>query len=149
MTTFPKHQAARAPAVIAKSSREVTRAHARLDQDESTLSQHTAQITTANTNIAANTTAISAVNTGSGGTTQENFLGSLGQMSHITDGSPTAAGPWTDGGVLQGGPTTYWTATAADALIGWMNDVDNDLSTLFSLFGDLLTELQNSKYMNT
>ena len=156
MTTFPRNQVVRAPAAIAKSTREVTRAHSRLDQDESTLSQHTAQIatnaaniTTAQTDTNANTTAIAAVNTGSGGTAQENFLGSLGQMSHITDGSPTATGPWSDSGVLQGGPTTYWTATAADALIGWMNNVDNDISTLFSLFGDLLTELQNSKFMNT
>ena len=36
MTTFPKHPAMKAPHMFAETGRQVTRAHARLDQDEIT-----------------------------------------------------------------------------------------------------------------
>lgn len=146
---FPGDPATAVARIIKEHHKKITRIEARLDQGESNRSKDSTDIASNTTSITSNTTAITAVNTGSGGTTQENFLGSLGEMSHIANGSPTAGGPWSDSGVLQGGPTTYWTATAADALIAWMNDVDNDLQNLYNLVGDLLTELQNSKFMNT
>lgn len=109
---------------------------------ESTTSKQTSD-------IAAGATDLTALETRLGGDTQETYLGTLGQMSHITDGSQTSMGGWTTGGALNGGPTQYWDNSHAAALVPWMNEVYNDINTLFSLFGDLLTELQNSKYMNT
>jgi len=141
VTQFPGDPATAVARIIKEHHKKISRIEARLDQGESNDSKRAGDITTANTNIAA-------INTRLGGNTQETFLGTLGLMSHITNGSQTALGPWSDSGVLQGGPTTYWTATAADALIAWMNNVDSDISTLFSLFGDLLTELQTGKYMH-
>lgn len=152
ITTYPKNQALRAPAHIAKSGREVNRAHARLDQDESTLSQHTAQIATANTNIAtnttniatnttditANTTAITAVNTGSGGTAQENFLGSLQQMSFMGNESGSGVG------MLSYSGASGWNNSAVDDY----NALNTAFNNLVGAFNILLSELQAGKFMN-
>jgi hypothetical protein len=87
------------------------------------------------TTINAHTTAINAVNTGSGGTTQENFLGSLNQQTNF---GQSASGGWTAGGVL--GPGT-WDSSHATALVGWMNAVAGDL-------GDILTALRNANMLH-
>ena len=51
---------------------------------------HWTATNTNTTNITANTTAITAVNTGSGGSTQENFLGSLNQA--VAPSNPAHSG---------------------------------------------------------
>ena len=130
MTTFPKAQAAKPAAAIAKSARENTRAHARLDQVESTSSKQTANIatnatniTTANSNIAMNTAAIAAINTRLG-TANMAFLETLGQMSRYTE---TAAPGWTAGGAINGSSQIDTTV-----LTNWMNDVSADIAAILS-----------------
>lgn len=123
MTTFPRAPAQKVPHQVAETARQVTRAHARLDQDESTLSQQASQ-------IAAAATAISAVNTGTGGTTQENFLGSLTQVPVVTQAD---GGGWTAGGAINGSSQIDTTV-----LTNWMNAVHLDIQ-------NLIAALHNSK----
>jgi hypothetical protein len=123
-TTYPRAQAKKPAAAIADHGRQVTRAHARLDQVESTQSLQNTQISTAQTDITSNTTAINAVNTGSGGTSQENFLGNLSKMAHYTE---TASGGWTSGGAILGS-----SQIDAAVLVGWMNDVSADIAAILS-----------------
>lgn len=151
MTTFPKHPATKAAASIADHGRQVTRAHARLDQDESTLSQHAAQITTANANIATNTTAIattntnvtanttaitttnttlSALNTRLGGSSQETFLGTLVQANAPGSASHTGIG------TITGTPTDTE-----------FNAVNSDVNDLADLLNALIGRLQASNIL--
>jgi hypothetical protein len=158
VTTFPKHPAMKAPHNFAETGRQTTRAHARLDQAESTQSKHTSQITTANTNIAtntsnitANTTAINAVNTGSGGTSHENFLGTIGQMGHETD----ASGPYSHSGIgtvshISSAPTQSDFNNLVDdynATNTAFNNAVDGLNALVVSFNTLLGKLQTENYM--
>jgi hypothetical protein len=138
VTTFPKAQAARPAAAIAKSAREVTRAHARLDSAESVQSLQATQISTANTNITTansnismNATAIAAINTRLGMANMA-FLATLGQMSHYNE---TAMGGWTSGGSILGS-----SQIDAAVLVAWMNQVAADI-------GVILTRLQSEGFM--
>ena len=171
MTQFPGDPSTAVARIIKEHHKKITRIEARLDQGESNRSKDASDIATNTTDITANTTAITAVNGGTGGTAEENFLGklaqaavassaggdsaqasflgNLGEMSHITDGSQSSTGGWTTGGALSGGPSQYWDGTHAAALVPWMNEVYSDIQNLYNLFGDLLTELQNSNYMDT
>ena len=130
----------RGPAAVAEHGRQVQRAHARLDQVESTTSKQTSDIstnatniTTANTNIALNTTAIAAINTRLGAANMA-FLATIGQMSHYNE---TATGGWTTGGALGAGT---WDATHANALVTWMDQVTADI-------GAILSRLTGENYM--
>lgn len=121
----------------------MTRAHSRLDQDESTLSQHAAQIATANTNIATNTTAIATTNTNVtanttaitttnttvsaldsrlGGSSQETFLGSLNQAS--APSNPAHSGV----GTISGTPTD----TEFNSLNTAFNNLVDTVATMIS-----------------
>lgn len=149
MTTYPKPPALRAPIAIADHGRQVQRAHARLDQVESTQNQQVTQ-------IANNTTAIGAVTSGTGGTTAQDFLGKLATAAVASSGAggtiqadflaslgevvnyvETATGGWTTGGALQAGS---WDATHVNALVPWMNQVTADI-------GAILTALRNAGIM--
>ena len=129
MTTFPKAPMVRAPAAIADNGRQATRAHARLDSVESVQSKQSADISTAQTDTNANTTAIAAINTGTGGTTHENFLGTISKASHVNE---TNSGGWTTGGALNGGASQFWDNTHAAALVPWMNQVNADIGNIIS-----------------
>jgi hypothetical protein len=142
VTTYPKAPAQKPAAVIADAGRQVTRAHARLDQVESTQSKQTSDISTNATNTAtAQTTATTAQTTANtatttltaldarlGGSSQETFLGSLSQIANF---GLNATGGWTTGGALQAGT---WDSTHATALVGYMNAVYADLQDLLQAF---------------
>jgi hypothetical protein len=96
---------------------------------------HWTATNTNTTHITANTTAITAVNTGSGGSAQENFLGSLTQLANF---GLNATGGWSTSGVLGAGT---WDSAHATALVGFMNAVFADLQ-------DLLQALRNSNIIN-
>lgn len=117
MTTFPRSPAQKVPHQVAETARQVNRAHARLDQVESTSSKQTSD-------TAANTTSVHAINTGSGGSTQENFLGSISEAAHVTE---TNAGGWTPGGALNGSGSVDMTR-----LTTWMNQVNTDIGNIIS-----------------
>jgi hypothetical protein len=124
MVAYPKDPADQVARVIKDHKKRLTRIEARLDQAQSDGSKYAGQIATADTNITAAQTAITAVNTGSGGTTQENFLGSLSKMAHYTE---TALGGWTSGGSILGSSQIDTTV-----LTDWMNDVSADIATILS-----------------
>jgi len=104
VTTFPKHPAMKAAATVADHGRQVTRAHARLDQVESTQSKQTSDITanaaatatnttaiaTTNTNVTTQTTNLTNLDSRLGGSTQETFLGSLNQA--VAPSNPAHSG---------------------------------------------------------
>lgn len=156
MTTFPKHPAMKAAAAVAQHGRDATRAHVRLDQDESTLSQHAAQIATANTNIAtnttnitANTTAITTANTNIttnstnltalearlGGSSQETFLGSLVQANAPGSASHTGVGTISGSGATNN-------ITNAE-----FNSVNTDVNNIADLLNALIGRLQASNIL--
>jgi hypothetical protein len=136
VTSFPKNPAVKAAASIADHGRQVTRAHARLDQVESTNSQQASQITTANTAITANTTAITAnttaittanttaaaLDTRLGGSSQETFLGSLNQAT--APSNPAHSGI----GTISGTPTDV----EYNATNSCLNNLVDTVATLIS-----------------
>jgi hypothetical protein len=149
----------KAAATVAQNGRDATRAHARLDQVESTQSQHSGQIATANTGIAANSTAItanttaittantnittnatnlSATDSRLGGTSQETFLGTLGQMAVISSAFNSGIGTLSHGGA------SGWNDSAVDDF----NALNSSFAGLVTLFNELITELVNQGYMN-
>ena len=142
MTSFPKAPAQKAAASIADHGRQVTRAHARLDEVESVQSKQTSDISTNAAATATNTTAIAtgatnltALETLLGGTGQETFLGTINQLANF--GLNTSGG-WTTSGALQPGT---WDLTHSTALVGFMNAVFADLA-------DLLQALRNSNIIS-
>lgn len=142
MTSYPKAPAAKPAAAIADHGRQVTRAHARLDQVESVQSKQTSDISTNAAATATNTTAIATTNTNVttqgtdlaaletrlGGNAQETFLGSLNQLANF---GLNASGGWTTSGALQPGT---WDLTHSTALVGFMNAVFADLTDLLQAF---------------
>lgn len=141
MTTFPRHPAQKAPAAIADHGRQVTRAHARLDEVESVQSKqtndistnaaatatNTSAIATANTNITTaqtgvntNATNLSATDSRLGGSSHETYLGTLIQAT--APGTPSHSGVGTVSG----------TVTAAEY---------NSLNTAYNNCADTVTAL--------
>jgi hypothetical protein len=118
----------------------VTRAHSRLDTVESKQSKQTADITTANTNIATNTTSITALGTRLGGNTQETYLGTLGQMSPIGDASYSGVGTL---GHVSAPPSE----TDFNGLIDDYNALNTAYHDLVTRFNTLLGELANQNYL--
>lgn len=136
MTTFPKHPAVKAPAVIADNARQATRAHARLDSVESVQSKQTSDITTANTNITTGATNLTALNTRLGGNGQETFLGTLGSMSTLAHLSAA------NSAVVM--PGTYNQGAAQTAINSAVDDVTN---LIINKMNSLIDELRSSNYM--
>ena len=122
MVAYPKDPAEQVARVIKDHKKRLIRIEARLDQAGSSRSKERPDISTAKTNITAAQTAITAVNTGSGGTTQENFLGNLSQVTAV---SPTNGGGWTSGG-----RSSEARQIDTSVLTGWMNQVHADIAAL-------------------
>ena len=133
MTTFPKAQAQRPAAAIAKSTRETTRAHARLDAVESVQSKQT-------TDIATGVSTLAAVETRLGGSTQETYLGTLGQMSSISAASFSGIGTLSHIGAAP-------TQSDFNNLIDDYNALNSAYHGAVTQFNLLLTELVNQNYM--
>lgn len=116
MTTAPVHPALRVPKTINDHTKRLIRAESRLDQAGSTDSKQTAD-------IAANAAAVAAVNTRLGGTGQETYLGTLGQMSHMIH------------------------INAADVFASYdQTNLTNQLTFIINKVNSLLDELQASNY---
>lgn len=151
MTTYPKPAVSRAPAAIADHGRQVTRAHARLDNVESVQSKatsdistnaantatntthiatNTTAITTANTNIATQATSLTALDSRLGGSAQETFLGSLNQAAVPGSASHTGIG------------TISGTPTAAE-----YNATNDDVNNIADLLNALIGRLQASNIL--
>lgn len=136
MTSYPKAPAAKPAAAIADHGRQVTRAHARLDQVESTQSKQTSDISTnatatatnttaiatTNTNVTTQTTNLTALDTRLGGSSQETFLGSLNQAA--APSNPAHSGI----GTISGTPTDV----EFNALNTAFNNAVDTIATLIS-----------------
>ena len=136
MTSFPKNPSVKAAASIADHGRQVTSAHARLDQVESTQSKQTSDITanaaatatnttaiaTTNTNVTTQTTNLTNLDSRLGGSTQETFLGSLNQA--VAPSNPAHSGI----GTISGTPTDV----EYNATNGCLNNLVDTVATLIS-----------------
>jgi hypothetical protein len=153
MGTYPKDPSQAVARVIKEHHKKITRIEARLDQAQSDRSKDASDIT-------ANTTAITAIGTGTGGTAEQNFLGlfaqaavaspaagdsaqadflgNLAQMANIANASTTGIGVLTAGG-------TGWTTTQ----VGYINTINTTLNALVNLVNSLLSEEQSGNYMAT
>lgn len=83
----------------------------------------------------SNTTAVNAVNTGSGGTTRENFLGGLTVLANQGSISTTGVGTISGSGAVNN-------ITNAE-----FNSVNTQLNSLISSYNALLAHLQANGFM--
>jgi hypothetical protein len=139
VTSYPKAPAAKPAAIIADAGRQVTRAHARLDEVESKQSKQTSDISTnaaatatnttaiatTNTNVTTQTTNLTALDTRLGGSAQETYLGTLRQAT--APSNPAHSGI----GTISGTPTD----TEFNALNTAFNNAVDTIATLLSRLG--------------
>lgn len=150
MTTYPGRPDLKAPRTIADHGRQVTRAHARLDNVESIQSKQTAD-------IATNTTAIGAVSGGTGGTAEQNFLGLLAvaAVGSVAGGDSTQAdflGNLAElanqGAISSTGVGTISGSGAVNNITNAeFNAVNTQLNSLITSYNALLSHLQSNGFM--